>query len=155
MSGHHHDEVKVPRWVLIATGLLLVVTFAFAIFSRTTGYGRTEMPEAQIVEQRGLLFERVAGDVIEVRDHATGDLLVSAGPGEEGFLRGLLRSLDRGRKLESMPLDAPYELIRWSDGRLSLYDPTIDGTIELDVFGRDNVALFVRLLEAPVRHARG
>jgi putative photosynthetic complex assembly protein len=155
VTGHHHDHVQVPRWVLIVTGVLIVVTFAFAIFSRTTGYGRTEMPEAKVVEKRSLLFERTPGDVIEVRDHATGNVLASAQPGEEGFLRGLLRALDRGRKLESMPLDAPYDLIRWSDGRLSLYDPTIDGTIELDVFGKDNVALFVRLLDAPIRHARG
>ncbi|MEM9112330.1 MAG: photosynthetic complex assembly protein PuhC [Myxococcota bacterium] len=158
MSGHHHHhhhELQVPQWVLIATAVLLMVTFAFAVFSRTTGIGRTEMPEARVVESRSLVFEHSQADVIEVVDHATGDVLVTAGPGEQGFLRGLLRSLRRGRKLESKPMDEPYELIRWSDGRLSLHDPSIDGSIELDVFGRDNVALFKRLMETTLSQARG
>ena len=50
------------------------------------------------------------------------------------------------REIDSGP---PFRLTHWSDGRLSLEDPSTGRRIELDAFGPTNTAVFARLMGAP------
>ena len=46
-------------------------------------------------------------------------------------------------------MDPPFRLARWSDGRLTLEDPTTGRRIELGAFGPTNAEVFAELMQAP------
>jgi len=84
-----------------------------------------------------MVYAASGGDVVEVLE-----------PGTNGFVRGVLRGLARDRKLRGIGPQPPFELTRWTDGRLSLTDTATGREIELDAFGPTNVGAFARLLTA-------
>jgi putative photosynthetic complex assembly protein len=56
-------------------------------------------------------------------------------------LRGMARER-RSRGVDSTP---PFRLVRWSDGRLSLEDPSTQREIALEAFGPTNSGAFADL----------
>ena len=68
--------------------------------------------------------------------------------GEGGFIRSAVRGLARERRRRGLGPESPFELVRWSDGRISLLDPETGRSIEVDAFGPDNARPFLELLEA-------
>jgi putative photosynthetic complex assembly protein len=66
--------------------------------------------------------------------------------GEQGFLRGALRSLVRERRRRGGDASAPFTLIGRADGRLTLADATTGQRIDLESFGPTNAAVFARWL---------
>jgi putative photosynthetic complex assembly protein len=69
--------------------------------------------------------------------------------GTNGFVRGVLRGLARERRLNDVGAQPPFQLTRWSDGRLSLDDPATGRRIDLVAFGPTNAGAFAQLLTAP------
>ena len=70
-------------------------------------------------------------------------------PGTNGFARGVLRGLARERRRSDIGMEPPFRLARWSDGRLTLEDPTTGRRIELGAFGPTNAEVFAALMLAP------
>lgn len=131
-------------WVLV----LLVLLFAVALWrSEVAGAdaaarAQESMPPAQW--QRQLRFEdRPNGDVAVI-DTASGQEIAHY-QGEQGFLRGTLRSFARERALRGIGPQAPLELIGHVNGRLSLVDPATGQRIALESFGPSNLAVFAAL----------
>ena len=58
----------------------------------------------------------------------------------------MLRGLERRRAVTRASGPEVYVLTRWDNGRLSLSDPLTDERIDVNGFGRDNLAAFARLL---------
>jgi putative photosynthetic complex assembly protein len=98
------------------------------------------------VESRALRFEDRQDGSILVYDAESKEPFEVIAPQTNGFLRGTLRGLARGRKLSGIGSHPPFELTRWADGRLSLRDPTTARDISLEPFGPTNIAVFKRLL---------
>lgn len=141
-----HTAQSLPRGVLLASGALILVSIAFAALSSSTGVGRVEVPPSTPVSQFEVRFEdeMQAGLVVYTSERKTP--LARVEPGRDGFVRGVLRSLNRTRKLEGLPGDAPFIMTRWEDGRLSLSDPSTNISVELQGFGIDNFRAFDRLM---------
>lgn len=92
-------------------------------------------------------FEEDEDSTIRVVSPEEGTVFRSLPPGEGGFMRGVLRPLRRERMRLQVADDAPYRLVRWSDGRLTLSDPGADLVLEIAAFGATSVAAFASLVD--------
>ena len=102
-------------------------------------------PTTNLVHFKGN-FTQTGKLSIQVIDATTG-ADVHNFQGEQGFVRGTLRALARGRRLQGMGADQPFELIAHDAGRLSLRDPATGATIALESFGSTNIGVFARLMQ--------
>jgi putative photosynthetic complex assembly protein len=134
-----------PNAILIAGCLMFLAVF-FVTTWQLTGTEHTHVATAAVVESRAIRFEDRADGGINVYDSGAAQPFEVIAPQTNGFLRGTLRGLARGRKLSGVGQEPPFELTRWADGRLSLVDPTTQRDISLEPFGPTNIAVFKRLL---------
>ena len=134
-----------PRPPLYGAAALIVLSLAAAAFGRLTG--PQGMPDpAKVVVSRDLRFEDRADGAVAV--YLAGDTrpLDIVSPGTNGFLRATLRGLARARRQDFAGADIPFQLTEWSDGRLTLVDPSTGRRVELAAFGITNEQAFARLL---------
>jgi putative photosynthetic complex assembly protein len=130
-------------------GALGLVGFSIAAitFGQATGIGTLHTTVTSPDAIRDISFVEAQGDTIRVLDVRTGDLITVIAPNKDGFIRGALRGLGRGRKLRDVAPEEPYRLILWDDGRLTLSDVATGQRVNLDTFGPTNSGAFYRLLE--------
>lgn len=151
MSDHadrHSDNVHIPR--IVARGLVALVVFAFlaVMLGRATNTGLVMTPQATAVEARALLFTNVAGGELAITDSVSGQHVALLSADGDGFIRGVLRGLSRGRAVTRTTGDDVYVLTRYDDGRLSIADPVSGERFDLNSFGTDNLNAFARLLKS-------
>ncbi|CAH0241122.1 photosynthetic complex assembly protein PuhC [Roseomonas sp. CECT 9278] len=96
-------------------------------------------------ERSFVATDRGDGAVV-LTDSATGRDVLLLAPGEDGFLRGTLRGLARDRRLRDIGPEAPFRLVAWSDGRLTLDDTATGRRLDLLAFGQTQVDAAARLL---------
>jgi putative photosynthetic complex assembly protein len=125
--------------------LFLIACLALVAWVRWTGPAPQDNITARAEQIRTLRFVDQPDGSIQVIDAATG-ADVHNFQGEQGFVRGTLRALARGRRLQGMGADQPFELIAHDAGRLSLRDPATGATIALESFGSTNIGVFARLM---------
>lgn len=148
MSAAPADDFTPPRGFLIGAGFLATVALAAAFVGGAANVGTFRMEESPTVESRLLTIIDVGVGRAQVTDAETGRLLRVTNPGvEDGFVWGAVNGLSYGRKQMGAPIDAPYELARREDGRLTLTDLMTGQKVFLDSFGYGNAAAFARLLE--------
>ncbi|HSG87986.1 MAG TPA: photosynthetic complex assembly protein PuhC [Pseudomonadales bacterium] len=147
MSGHHHDQPLIHRGMLIGAAVLLTVTVVGSAWARWSGTGAVDLPDVAMVQMRELRFEDRADGAVVVFEADQQVDVFEAGTG--GFVRGVLRALARTRMLGSVGSEAPFQLVHWADGRLTLIDPVTDERVEINAFGPDNFEPFARLMMAP------
>ena len=136
---------------LMGVALLAVLVIAIAFTARPGSDGAHSADEdraygALLIESRELRFiDRQDGAVVvlDYRDDSTVDVLE---PGTNGFVRGVMRGMARERRSKSVSAEPPYRLAYWSDGRLTLDDPSTGRWVELVAFGPDNIGAFARML---------
>lgn len=133
---------------LFAMGALVVFALLAAITARVTDVGTTALPQVAPAESRLLSFSDQPDGSVAVATAETEQLIHVVKPGEGGFVRGVLRGLARQRKLRGIGPEEPFQLTRWSDGRLSLIDPSTKVRIDLEPFGPANVGAFASMLQA-------
>ena len=138
------DNDLLPRGVLIAIAVLVLVSLAGTALVRLSGINIRE-PDAATIATRDLRFDDAADGSIVITDASTGQPAARIS-GEQGFLRGTLRSLARQRKLAGVGAGPAFKLLARADGRLTLLDPVTQQRIDLESFGPDNAAVFARLL---------
>lgn len=89
--------------------------------------------------------------ILKFQDHKDGSVIVIDAisnevidivQGEAGFIRGVLRTVTRERKMRGIGDDMPMQLAAYTDGRLILNDPSTKTKIELKSFGSSNVEEF-------------
>ncbi len=145
--SHSHDQ-HIPRPVLYAAGALIAVSLALTAFCRSTLVAELAAPRPAPLESLALSFDDQTDGSVAVLDATTGLRFTSIPPESNGFVRGVLRGMNRERKLESLGKDAKFVLAREQNGRLSLEDLQTHRRVDLTAFGPDNAGAFARLLDA-------
>jgi len=151
MAQLHPAHSGAPR-PAVRRGLLLgglaAASLALVSLARLSGWESAE-PDAPTLRQRRLQFRDEAdGSISVIDDHSRKTLDVVRG--EQGFVRGVLRSMARERRRQELGSDAALDLLARSDGRLTLLDPQTGRRVDLESFGPTNAAVFARWLDAPV-----
>jgi putative photosynthetic complex assembly protein len=144
-SVHARPE-RIPRWLVRAIALLLVLVLGGVGLMRMNGFNPAVQPAAALAE-RTLAFADGPDGAVLVTDTTTGERLAEL-RGEQGFLRGVLRGLARDRRAHGVGPATPYRLTLHADGRLLITDPETGQRIDLASFGPDNAAVFARWLPA-------
>ena len=143
-----HFSGPFPRAALVGAATLIVGSIIAVTAGRYKDIGVTHMPTASIVTTRNLRFEDRDDGAVVVFDVDAQRQIERFAPGTNGFVRGVMRGLARGRRAEGIGSEPPFRLNRWSDGRMSLDDPSTGTKINLEVFGPTNAAPFAHLMSA-------
>ncbi len=138
----------VPRGVLVGAAALMAFAFVASGTARLTDIGTVHMPSARPVETLALRFVDQEDGGVAVRDAQDGALIYTIQPGTNGFIRATLRGLTRERRRADVGERPPFQLIHWSDGTLSLEDPSIGRKVDLDAFGPTQAEAFAQLFTA-------
>jgi putative photosynthetic complex assembly protein len=140
-----------PPKVLFAAAALIVLTIGSAAIAKWTGLGASRTPQSAAAEVRQLRFEDRNDGSIAIIQATDGRLVETLDPGTNGFVRIVMRSLARERRMHDHGPDVPFNLVRWADGRLTVEDPTTQRRIDLGAFGAVNTQSFARLMNAGVQ----
>jgi putative photosynthetic complex assembly protein len=122
-------------WGLVALALILAVVSWMSLHSE-----RDAAP-TDVQVSRSLLFRDMPGGDILITDAKTG-AQVARVQGEQGFIRGILRALNRSRKLRGLGPDGTFDLTRFDDGRLVISDRSTGEHLDLGAFGPTNIGSF-------------
>jgi putative photosynthetic complex assembly protein len=126
----------------------MALTIVLAVTARRSRLAEHTDIAAPPIESVEVRFEDRSDGSIAVLDATTGRELTEVAPRSNNFIRGVLRGMFRGRKLESLGRDGVFRLAREADGHLTLEDAEIGRRIDLDSFGPTNSAAFATLLVA-------
>ena len=145
---------KFPRGALIAAAALIGFSLIATGVARLTGFSTGRTPVAEQVASRDLVFrDNPAGGVWVLsapKDGAEAEMLTLVVPGEGGFIRGVMRSMARERRMYHVGEEPAFRLTRWADTRLSLTDLATGRNVELTAFGPTNTEAFGKLLDKAI-----
>ena len=142
------ERDRIPRGLLRAIGLMVLLSLAIAAYARLTGAPPAATPpESPVVAARDI--------VIVPQPDGAGALVLERGPGQAGFIAGVGRAMTRVRTVDGAPALAPARLTLHRDGSLRLIDPQTGWRVELKAFGKDNEAAFAALLPPPAAAEQG
>ncbi len=141
---------KPPFPTLPLYGALGLVVFAVFIVgvSKFSERDPTVREKAEPRQTRDLQFVDLPDGAIEIKDAATGSAIDVVPPGQNGFMRVTMRSLARQRRLQNIGSEPPFRLTAWSDGTVSLEDPSTGKRVNLRAFGEDNARSIAYLMSA-------
>lgn len=135
-----------PTVPLAAAASLVVLSLVGVGWMRISGVGDEVREQEQVVTEIDLYFEdREDGSVVVVSADS-GETIDVLEPGSNGFLRGALRSVVRGRRAVDAGSDIPFSLRLVDGGMLLLHDPATGRDVDLLAFGRTNAEAFSRFL---------
>ena len=137
-----------PKAVLWGAGVLLALSLVAVAFGRFTGIGTVMNPQAKPRVVHSLHFDDRADGAVVITDAETQQVVLELEPGTNGFARGVMRGMARGRKLEGLGNETPFQLVSWSDGRLTLSDPATGQVVEMNAFGETQLESFAAILNA-------
>ena len=149
MNAAQHERPRdgVPLGVLLAAAAMITFAIVASLYSRSSGVGRVEMQDGAPYQVLQLAFEDQPNGAVNVRDASRGDVIYVVEPGKGGFVRATLRTLAQARMRDNIGPETPFRLTRWSDGTVSLDDPTTGRAIGLYAFGADNAGAFAQLFK--------
>lgn len=135
-----------PRYPLYGMIGMVIVALIAAFVGQTWDIGtiRTQLGEPAAV--RDISF-RQDGETLVVADAHSGAVLAALPESEPGFIHGLARGLERARLPRRIDPAAPYRLIAWTSGEVTLADTASGERIHLGAYGRDNAAALAAFLE--------
>jgi putative photosynthetic complex assembly protein len=149
------DNGSPPSGLLLGIAALLVGAMLLAALARSGKVDslslQSSAPSAQDAMPResvSLRFSDRADGAVVVQRATDGTEVAVLGEDGSGFVRGVMRGLARDRRMRGIDAVPPFELVRWSDGRLTLRDTATDRLIDLGAFGPTNLDAFARLLVA-------
>lgn len=152
---HNHHERPFPKGALWFVAVMVTFTMMSAGAVRL-GYAPVSASPVLLRQSehlkplvtRDISFADQAGGGLKITDAGSGRIVKIIVPGEpSGFVRGVVRSMGRERRMRHVGATAPFRLASWPDGELSLTDTFTGRVIELNSFGPDNRASFARLLK--------
>ena len=131
---------KIPTTIKAALICFLISFLGFSITKYFSGE-----------KDKNLTPQPISKKILKFEDHQDGSVLVIDAQnnqvidvvrGEAGFIRGVLRTVTRERKIRGIADHEPVELSAYNDGRLILQDPLTNTKIELRSFGSGNAQEF-------------
>ena len=139
-------EGGVPFLPLAAIGGLVVMGMVVAAISGSP----VKSAPSTVLASRLLRFDDASNGAVVVTDANTNRQVAVLAPGTNGFIRATLRGLSHAEGHEYHPRENhPFTLTAHSDGRVTLYDPGTQRTLDLEAFGSLNVGAYAALLTAP------
>lgn len=111
------------------------------------GGGLRYEPEGETVASVDLLFTDEADGRVGVFNADSGALVIKYEPTEGVFVRGIMRTVARQRRLRDQGAETPVELSLMDNDMLWLSDPVSGVQFYLGAFGPDNVVHFEEILE--------
>lgn len=150
MSAIDHEPF--PKGALVAAGSLIAISLIAAVVGR---YQNLNPPVDSIVSApipntvlKLRFIDEADGSVI-VRNAETGTTLEIITPGEDAFIRAVMRGFVRDRKARKIGAEVPFNLSLYANKRLAISDPTTGKEIDLRAFGPTNEGAFARFLAKP------
>jgi putative photosynthetic complex assembly protein len=140
------DAKPFPKGMLIAAGALVAMSIVFATAARLWDFGATRVAYAPVTEQRELVFTDLANGSVGVIDAGLKQQIAELRPGQDGFVRVVMRSMARDRAIAGAGADTPFRLARHSDDTLSLTDMATGEVVMLNAFGAMNRKSFEQFL---------
>lgn len=142
-SDFHHTPY-LPRWALIAAGVLVAGSLTLATVSRLMA-PPPAMPAAT-GPSTALRFSQLQDNALIVTNAASGAVVARLAPSADAFLRTTLRTMIETRDHDRLSRSAPFLLIPGARDSIVLYDPTTGERIDLQAFGPSNEAQFKALM---------
>jgi putative photosynthetic complex assembly protein len=136
---------RMPMPLVLAIALVCG-TLAVAAGARLSNVGTNRLDYSRPATTRDLLFEDVSDGSIAIRDANTREQIGEIVPGNDGFVRAVMRLLARERLLVGGNKATPFTLTRWENGRLTIGDPATGKKTELVGFGATNEKAFAKFL---------
>ena len=139
---------NMPPGLLIAVGCLLGFTIlSVGIFTTMKGPAPLEVNYQGSIS-RDLRFVDLGAGEVGIFDFPAGHQIATLPPGQENFVRGVLRGLARERRGIGVGDDVPFRVTRLEDGRMTLKDLATGRILLLDAFGPTNSGSFENLIVA-------
>jgi len=138
--------LRSPWWLPLGCAALILALVALVLPSPFSAPAPAE-PAGRVQWELRLRFVDQPGGDIAVIDADT-DREIARYRGEQGFVRGTLRALNRQRQMRGIGPQAPLLLTAYQGGRLTLRDDSTGENIHLESFGPTNKAAFERLRDA-------
>jgi putative photosynthetic complex assembly protein len=136
----------VPAIPLVFAIALICSALAVAIGARLSDVGTTHLDYTRPTATRDLLFEDASNGAVLVKDANSGQQIGEIVPGNDGFVRAVMRNLARERLIAGGTKTMPFTLTRWDNGRLTIADPATGQKMELVGFGASNEKAFAKFL---------
>lgn len=130
-------------WVVLAMALL----WAWGVSRDDATYAPPQQQASLPVSSVNLLFVDGPKGRIEVLEAQSRSLLAAYESGEASFLRGILRSLVRERRVRDIDSAGVFQLALLENGSLVISDPATSYWMALEAFGTDNRRVFAELLQ--------
>ena len=130
-------------WVVLAMALL----WAWGVSREDTTYAPPQQQASPSVSSAQLLFIDGPKGQIDVLEAQTQSPLATYASGEGSFLRGILRSLVRERKVRDIAAGGAFDLSLLENGSLVISDPETGYWMALEAFGTDNRRVFAEILQ--------
>jgi len=131
-------------WVVIA----MAVLWAWGVSREDASYVPPQPQVSPLVSSADLLFLDGPNGTIDVLEATSQSLLARYTSGEGSFLRGILRSLVRERRVRELEPGGTFTLSLLENGSLVLSDPETGYWMALEAFGVDNRRVFAELLQS-------
>ena len=147
MSAIDHEPF--PKGALFAAGSLIALSLIAAAVGR---YQNLNPPVDSIVsapipdQVLKMRFQDKPDGSVVVLNADSGAELETIAPGQDAFIRAVMRGFVRDRKLRKIGAEVPFNLSLYPNKRLTMSDPTTGKEIDLRVFGPTNEGAFARFL---------
>jgi putative photosynthetic complex assembly protein len=146
------DKEKFPTVALYAAGVIIVLSIGAAAIARYDAVQHPvdtttiQEPVASFVD---LTFDDQDDGSVLIKDAATAQTILILKPGEDAFIRAVIRGFVRDRTARKLGRDVPFRIYRLVDTRLVVEDRATNRRVNLRAFGPTQQAAFARLLPAP------
>ena len=125
---------------------LVVVSLLAVLWVQVSGTSAERAAARSPERVYDLHFRELAPDRLAVVDTRLGETITTVEPGRDGLILRAFRGLERVRGLRGLSSDAPYQLVVWDTGRVTLSDLETNRHISLDAFGPTSAGALADLL---------
>jgi putative photosynthetic complex assembly protein len=136
------DAKPFPRGMLIAVAAMVGLSMLFAASASLWDFGATRIEYAPVTESRDLVFKDLQNGSVGVVDAVRSEQIAEVKPGQDGFVRVVMRSMARDRAVRGVGSDVAFRLARHADDMLSLTDLATGEVVMLNAFGAMNTKAF-------------
>lgn len=136
------DAKPFPRGMLIAVAAMVGLSMLFAASASLWDFGATRIEYAPVTDSRDLVFKDLQNGSVGVVDAVRSEQIAEVKPGQDGFVRVVMRSMARDRAVRGVGSDVAFRLARHADDMLSLTDLATGEVVMLNAFGAMNTKAF-------------
>ena len=142
MNEEAIDAKPFPKGMLVAAAAMVGLSMFLAASASLWDFGATRIAYAPVTDTRDLVFKDLENGSVGVIDAGRKEQIAEVKPGQNGFVRVVLRSMARDRAVRGASADVPFRLARHADDILSLTDLATGEVVMLNAFGAMNTKAF-------------